>query len=48
MLHRRARPLLLALALGAALPASARTPAPAPQVPTQVSNVAWAGDMAEA
>ena len=48
MLHRRARPLLLALALGAALPALARTPAPAaPQVPTQVSNVAWAGDMAQ-
>jgi lysophospholipase L1-like esterase len=48
MLHRRARPLLLALALGATLPALARTPAPAaPQVPTQVSNVAWAGDMAQ-
>jgi len=48
MLHRRARPLLLALALGAALPALARTPAPAaPQVPTQVSNVAWADDMAQ-
>jgi len=48
MLHRRARPLLLALALGAALPALARSPAPAaPQVPTQVSNVAWAGDMAQ-
>jgi len=48
MLHRRARPLLLALALGAALPALARTPAPAaPQVPSQVSNVAWAGDMAQ-
>ena len=48
MLHRRARPLLLALALGAALPALARTPAPAaPQVPDQVSNVAWAGDMAQ-
>lgn len=48
MLHRRARPLLLALALGTALPALARTPAPAaPQVPTQVSNVAWAGDMAQ-
>lgn len=48
MLHRRARPLLLALALGAALPALARTPAPAaPQVPTQVSNVAWAGDMVQ-
>ncbi len=48
MLHRRARPLLLALALGAALPALARTPAPAtPHVPTQVSNVAWAGDMAQ-
>ena len=48
MLHRRAHPLLLALALGAALPALARTPAPAaPQVPTQVSNVAWAGDMAQ-
>ncbi|NWF34289.1 hypothetical protein HH110_14720 [Stenotrophomonas sp. SAM-B] len=48
MLHRPARPLLLALALGAALPALARTPAPAaPQVPTQVSNVAWAGDMAQ-
>ena len=48
MLHRRARPLLLTLALGAALPALARTPAPAaPQVPTQVSNVAWAGDMAQ-
>jgi lysophospholipase L1-like esterase len=48
MLHRRARPLLLALALSAALPALARTPAPAaPQVPSQVSNVAWAGDMAQ-
>ncbi|MER2177653.1 MAG: SGNH/GDSL hydrolase family protein [Stenotrophomonas maltophilia] len=48
MLHRRARPLLLALALGATLPALARTPAPAaPQVPTQVSNVAWAGDMTQ-
>jgi len=48
MLHRRARPLLLALALGAALPALARSPAPAaPQVPTQVSNVAWADDMAQ-
>jgi len=48
MLHRRARPLLLALALGATLPALARTPAPAaPQVPSQVSNVAWAGDMAQ-
>ena len=48
MLHRRARPLLLALALGAALPALARTPAPAaPPVPSQVSNVAWAGDMAQ-
>ncbi|MFI8571069.1 SGNH/GDSL hydrolase family protein [Stenotrophomonas bentonitica] len=48
MLHRRARPLLLALALGAALPALARSPVPAaPQVPTQVSNVAWAGDMAQ-
>ncbi|MEN4951067.1 SGNH/GDSL hydrolase family protein [Stenotrophomonas sp. TWI819] len=47
MLHRRARPLLLALALGAALPALG-TPAPAaPQVPDQVSNVAWAGDMAQ-
>ncbi|MBU2049231.1 MAG: hypothetical protein KKH61_09675 [Gammaproteobacteria bacterium] len=48
MLHRCARPVLLALALGAALPASARTRGPAaPQVPTQVSNVAWAGDMAQ-
>lgn len=47
MPHRRARPVLLALALAAALPALARTPAPAPQVPTQVSNVAWAGDMAQ-
>ena len=48
MLHRCARPVLLALALGAALPALARTPGPAaPQVPTQVSNVAWAGDMAQ-
>ena len=48
MLHRRARPLLLALALSASLPALARTPAPAaPQVPSHVSNVAWAGDMAQ-
>ncbi|QIO86999.1 hypothetical protein G9274_000684 [Stenotrophomonas rhizophila] len=41
------RPLLLALALACALPALARSPVPpaAPQVPAQVSNVAWAGDM---
>ena len=47
MPHRRARPVLLALALAAVLPALARTPTPAPQVPAQVSNVAWAGDMAQ-
>ncbi|WP_411849941.1 SGNH/GDSL hydrolase family protein [Stenotrophomonas sp. LGBM10] len=45
MTHRR--PLLLALALACALPALARSPVPpaAPQIPAQVSNVAWAGDM---
>ncbi|WP_422505131.1 SGNH/GDSL hydrolase family protein [Stenotrophomonas sp. GZD-301] len=43
------RPLLLALALACALPALARSPVPpaTPQVPAQVSNVAWAGDMAQ-
>ncbi|MCC7634657.1 SGNH/GDSL hydrolase family protein [Stenotrophomonas rhizophila] len=46
MFDRCARPLLLALALSAALPALARTPAAPPQVPAQVSNVAWAQDMA--
>ncbi|UQY88379.1 GDSL-type esterase/lipase family protein [Stenotrophomonas rhizophila] len=49
MSQRFARPLLLALALTASLPALALTPAPVsarPQVPEQVSNVAWAGDMA--
>lgn len=49
MSHRVTRPLLLALALAASLPALALKPAPVPappQVPSQVSNVAWAGDMA--
>ena len=49
MSQRFARPLLLALALTASLPALALKPAPVPappQVPEQVSNVAWAGDMA--
>lgn len=49
MTHRVARPLLLALALTASLPALALKTAPVPpppQVPEQVSNVAWAGDMA--
>ncbi|WP_312318349.1 SGNH/GDSL hydrolase family protein [Stenotrophomonas sp.] len=48
MNHRRTRPLLLALALTAALPALALKPAPVPappQIPQQVSNAAWAGDM---
>lgn len=45
MLHRCTRPLLLALALGAALPALAREPQPSPQVPAQVSNVAWDQDI---
>jgi len=43
---RPTRPLLLALAFCAALPVAALDrPAP-PQVPEQVSNVAWAQDMA--
>ena len=49
MSHRVTRPLLLALALTASLPALALKTAPVPpppQVPEQVSNVAWAGDMA--
>ncbi|MFI8717156.1 SGNH/GDSL hydrolase family protein [Stenotrophomonas sp. NPDC077464] len=49
MSHRVTRPLLLALALTASLPALALESAPAappPQVPEQVSNVAWGGDMA--
>ncbi|WP_447591992.1 SGNH/GDSL hydrolase family protein [Stenotrophomonas rhizophila] len=46
MRYRCTRPLLLALALGAALPAFALSPAKPPQVPAQVSNVAWAQDMA--
>jgi len=48
MSHRVTRPLLLALALTASLPALAlnTAPVPPPQVPEQVSNVAWAGDMA--
>ncbi|MEG2805939.1 SGNH/GDSL hydrolase family protein [Stenotrophomonas sp.] len=52
MRYRCTRPLLLALALGAALPAFALSPPAeprqaAPQVPAQVSNVAWAQDMAD-
>ena len=47
MRHRCTRPLLLALALGAALPVFALSPAKPPQVPAQVSNVAWAQDMAD-
>lgn len=46
MHYRYTRPLLLALALGAALPAVALSPPATPQVPAQVSNVAWAQDMA--
>jgi len=48
MSHRVTRPLLLALALTASLPALAlnTAPVPPPHVPEQVSNVAWAGDMA--
>lgn len=49
MSRRVARPLLLALALTASLPALALETAPVaplPQVPEQVSNRAWAGDMA--
>jgi lysophospholipase L1-like esterase len=48
MSHRVTRPLLLALALGASLPTLALTAPvpPSPQVPEQVSNVAWADDMA--
>ncbi|WP_256774943.1 MULTISPECIES: SGNH/GDSL hydrolase family protein [unclassified Stenotrophomonas] len=47
MHYRCTRPLLLALALGAALPAFALSPPAPPQVPAQVSNVAWAQDMAD-
>lgn len=47
MNHRRTRPLLLALALTAALPVAALTPLAPPQVPEQVSNVAWAQDMVQ-
>lgn len=47
MLYRCTRPLLLALALGATLPAVALSPMAPPQVPEQVSNVAWAQDMAD-
>lgn len=46
MHYRYTRPLLLALALGAALPAVALSPPATPQVPAQVSNVALAQDMA--
>lgn len=49
MSHRVTRPLLLVLALTASLPALALKTAPVPpppRVPEQVSNVAWAGDMA--
>lgn len=49
MSQRFTRPLLLALALTASLPALAlkqHPVPPPPQVPAQVSNVAWAGDMA--
>lgn len=46
MRYRCTRPLLLALALGAALPAFALSPPAPPQVPAQVSNVAWVQDMA--
>ena len=45
MNHRRTRPLLLALALTAALPVAALSPREQPQIPAQVSNVAWADDM---
>lgn len=47
MNHRLTRPLLLALALTAALPVAALTPLAPPQVPEQVSNVAWAQDMVQ-
>lgn len=47
MRYRCTRPLLLALALGAALPAFALSPPAPPQVPAQASNVAWAQDMAD-
>ncbi|WP_313460370.1 SGNH/GDSL hydrolase family protein [Stenotrophomonas sp.] len=46
MNHCRTRPLLLALALTAALPVAALSPRAQPQIPEQVSNVAWADDMA--
>jgi lysophospholipase L1-like esterase len=48
MIARAIRPLLLALALGASLPALAlkpTPPAPPPQIPAEVSNPAWAQDM---
>ncbi|RRU04557.1 SGNH/GDSL hydrolase family protein [Stenotrophomonas sp. 278] len=47
MNHRLTRPLLLALALTAALPVAALTPLAPPQVPEQVSNVSWAQDMVQ-
>lgn len=47
MRYRCTRPLLLALALGAALSAFALSPPAPPQVPAQASNVAWAQDMAD-
>lgn len=49
LMKTRRRPLLLALALGLSATglAHALSPPAPPQVPEQVSNVAWATDMTE-